>query len=1273
MKTEKTLELFHKNNTVHIYVSKKENSGVLLAADNFIRDLQLVFGCEAVITGQIDNSQIIIGTIGVCKELSEHISEKKLSVDNIKTTDGTYHQEAYLQEVREDTFYIIGADRRGTIFGIYDICEQIGVSPWYYWADIPVKRKDSFHLPAEYIKADWPSVKYRGIFINDEEELNDWSKLHTPDGTIGPVTYGRLFELLLRLKANYIWPAMHVNYFNENKENGALAERMGVVVGTSHCDMLLRSNQNEWQPWITKKGYTDAVYDYSIEGRNREILKEYWRESVEQNKDYEVSFTMGMRGIHDSGFHTKAIDEDQNLTPEEKKAAKVALLGQVIIDQRQILKEVLGEEKGEKALQTFVPYKEVLDLYNQGLEVPEDLTLIWANDNFGHMRRYPNEAEKQRKGGNGLYFHSSYWAAPGTAMSYLFINSIPLAQTGNELRKAYETGIRNIWVLNVGGLKPVEQDMEFFLRYGWEAGKDSEILRDAGKFTEEWINRNFSGNHGAEAAKLYTTFAQVTNVRKIEHMKSGIFSQTGYGDEAGRRLQELEDIFRRGNAILNSLPEEEKAGFFQLFLMKIHASYYTNHEYYYGDRSALSYDRGNMQAADRYTALSARMTELKRQMLYFYDKKMSEGKWEGILTPESFPPPAAAMYPARKPALKIEGSSLRVDLWNDEEALSFSPHGQNQKWIELGNQGEGKIPYVIRAEENMKWISISEIEGILQTEKRILIAVTEPDKYAGMQGRIIVEDLRNGKEIPITVQIEDKLQLPENFTGYIEADGYLSIPAEGYQKSVKDKSKDTNSPDSSWVAVPGMGRYEGAAMMAWTKASAASDVTASAVKESENTPPQEDKPSLKEKPSLKDNLSQENNPPRENNSSQEDNCSLKDNPPQENNPSLKDNPRLEYNIYLKTSGAHVLEIYRFLTLDSLGQIRFCVGLDDDEPILVETETRDEWTGNWQESVFNNGEKLYVNLPYLTAGAHTLKLYMLDNFVTISKLVLYTGNRKSTNLGPKISGVSGTFVAESGMEAPRVDWNQLDEISREFYHTAAEEVPHLNVLYATRDFFENYVDQIFIKYLDRPQTVLGAKRYEQLGKDGGRKDMLAAFGTGRFLQEKGIIAIEAEYALENSENAYLTAGKDDKQLLWSHLQAETNGRTGLAMQVAAPGLFWEEAETAPGMHYKIQINTPGVYQIWLLLRHYNDKSDSCYFSLDGKVQPVSEQYSKGKLHTYNTSQVYYWCSISHLDFSEGEHIFGILARKSELRIDRIYISSGQELPPLDADWIDSKRG
>lgn len=286
-------------------------------------------------------------------------------------------------------------------------------------------------------------MQYRGIFLNDEEELDAWAKLHTADGAIGPATYCRIFELILRLKGNYIWPAMHVNAFNADPENGRLADEMGVVVGTSHCDMLLRSNQHEFDPWVEKKGYHELLYDYSLPGQ-RSRLREYWRESVEQNASYEVSFTLGMRGIHDSGFRTRAIDEDASLSEEEKRTARVRLLEEVIRDQREIIRTTLHHARADEALQVFIPYKEVLPLYDAGLELPDDVTVMWTNDNFGHIRRYPSERERRRRGGHALYFHSSYWApAP---LSYLFINSIPLAQTGCELRKAYREGIRKIWV-----------------------------------------------------------------------------------------------------------------------------------------------------------------------------------------------------------------------------------------------------------------------------------------------------------------------------------------------------------------------------------------------------------------------------------------------------------------------------------------------------------------------------------------------------------------------------------------------------------------------------------------------------------------------------------------------------------------------------------------------------------------------------------------------------------------------------------------------------------
>jgi hypothetical protein len=273
-------------------------------------------------------------------------------------------------------------------------------------------------------------------------------------------------------------------------------------------------------------------------------------------------------------------------------------------------------------------------------------------------------------------------------------------------------------------------------------------------------------------------------VRKIEHMNSDVFTQTVLGDEAGRRLMKLEDIFRRGNVILDSLPLEERSAFFQLFLMKIHASYYTNHEFYYADRSHLAYERGNMQAADKYAELSGKMQDYKRRMLHFYNYIMSEGKWEGILTPESFPPPPTAMYPARKPALRISGSGARVDLWNNDVVLSFSAYGRAQKWIELGNQGAGCLPYSIEIAEGTDWITLSDSEGTIHTEKRIPVSVLNPAKHAGKRGVINVHDHRDGSVIPVKVQIEQCAELPEGISGYIEADGYVSIPAAGYDWNI---------------------------------------------------------------------------------------------------------------------------------------------------------------------------------------------------------------------------------------------------------------------------------------------------------------------------------------------------------------------------------------------------------------------------------------------------------------------------------------------------------
>ena len=557
----------------------REPDAVKIAAENLKADLVKVFGRHVSESEGTDGARIRIHTLELLKTPEETQVPQMPQAESagiggsgevpdaclkgLCDESGSRRKEAYSLWVQEGVLYITGTDRRGTVYGIYDLCERIGVSPWYFWADVPVKKKEEYLLPEGYGYQDYPSVEYRGIFINDEEELEAWAKSHMEEKSIGVRTYEKVFELLLRLKGNYIWPAMHVNSFNVKRENGALAEKMGIVVGTSHCDMLMRSNNREWKPWLAKKGYEGVKYDYSLPGRNREILQEYWRESVEQNREFEVCYTLGMRGIHDSGFETENL---KGLSGEELKAAKIRLLQQVMTDQQRILRETLGRE----TMMTFVPYKEVLPLYDGGLEVPEDITLVWSNDNYGYIRRYPSEQEKKRKGGNGIYYHNSYWAPPG--MSYVFLCSIPLAHTANELRKAYAEGVRKLWVINTGAMKPLEQEIEFFLRLGWEIGRDdvenpkSCLTADVDAYVEDWIDRNFSGGCGRETAKLLNDFSQLTNVRKLEMMDYDAFSQTAYGDEAVVRIHAYERLFEQGNRIYGGLPEEEKAAFFQLVL-----------------------------------------------------------------------------------------------------------------------------------------------------------------------------------------------------------------------------------------------------------------------------------------------------------------------------------------------------------------------------------------------------------------------------------------------------------------------------------------------------------------------------------------------------------------------------------------------------------------------------------------------------------------------------------------------------------------------------------
>lgn len=1175
------LELAMKGGLTRLACSQSESPAVCRALENLTRDLKKVAEARISVGHDAAEAQIVIGTIG-SPLLTRAVAEGGLDLSPLSDEAGAPIWEAFVIQVVREQLFIVGADRRGTVFGIYEFCETIGVSPWWWFGDVPVRRRDRIAVRRDARYSDHPSVKYRGIFVNDEEELDNWARAHTVDGTIGPELYERIFELILRLGGNYIWPAMHVGGFNLDPENGRLADEMGLVVGSSHCDMLLRSNEREFDPWSEQRE-EPVTYDYSISGRNRDELLDYWRGSVRQNGSYEVSWTVGMRGIHDSGFITSRIDADEHLSAAEKHAARVDLLGRVIHDQRALLGDELGERGGD-CLQIFIPYKEVLPIYDTGLDLPDDITVVWANDNFGYVRRFPSGEELKRPGGHGLYYHSSYWSVP--PRSYLATSSTPLALARHELGKSWEHGIRTLWTNNVGAIKRRELEMEFFLRYAWQVGKETTTASVEG-FVEQWVDAMFSGDHGKHTGEIYAHYSRLNNQRKHEHLAARTFSQTAYGDEAGRRLAGLRDLYNQTNQIMEALPEDERDSFFQLFALRIHMAYLVNAEFYYADRSTLAFDQGRPAAADDYLALARRFREQSRTVVHFYNHEMSAGKWRGVFSPEQAPPPAMAQYPAGTPALRIGEPGLGIAVWGTDTAgprpLRFSSADTSLKWIDIFTTGARDVIFEVTAND---WIQLSEMTGVLHSDRRIFIRIPDMDRAAGREGTITVRAADESVEIPVVV--EPPMMIPSGFSGALEADGCVSL-----DPGRPDSRRET--ADAHWRAIEWLGRDGSTAVEARGGSGA----------------------------------------------------------------------RLDFNLLLATPGAHVLELHRLPTLDSTGDIRVGVSVDDAPPVVVESPTTDEYRGVWSDAVLDNVERLRIRLPFLPAGAHTLRIHSIDEHVTLSKLVIYTEELRETNLGPPFSRhTERDPEMPSEPDPAAVDRNALESVCRRIYRTAPAQVPAPPVIYAGVEYWTDPKGGTLRRAVRRPQQ---SGPPWAVTREDGRKNLVARLADGIVEQRAGTIAIDAATCLIDTARHWRSPSLDAEPVGWRHTQAETYGRTGLAMHVDAPGRAWEDPAHAPGMHFTVNIDEGGRHRVWLLIKLSHTADDSCWLALDGTPQPVSEQHAQGALFGWDTTEQWHWSVLSDIDLSPGRHTLSILAREAGLRIARIYLTHGDELPPGDSAW------
>lgn len=599
----------NKNSKVSIYMDNKDYRGVSYAVNALTKDIEKVSGSKSVITSdenkalamnsQVDKEKanIIIGTIGHSAAIDRLIKQKRINANLLK---GKW--EKYIITIVDGQLVIAGSDRRGTIYGIYELSQQLGVSPWYDWADVPIEHHDSIYVNKGIYTDGEPAVKYRGIFLNDEAPcLTSWVK-NTYGTKYGDHRfYQRVFELVLRLKGNMMWPAMWGwSFYADDPENEKTADDMGVVMSTSHHEPMARNhqeyarNRKGWGPWNYQK--------------NKSGLQKFFREGIERMKGTEQIVTIGMRG-----------DGDEAMSEE----ADTKLMTNIINDQRKIIADITGKKVSETP-QVWALYKEVLDYYDKGMKVPDDVTLLLCDDNWGNVRRVPNAKERQHKGGWGLYYHVDYVGAPRNSK---MLNVTPVQNPWEQLTLAYENGINRLWILNVGDLKPMEYPISQFMDIAWNPQKYS--VENITGHTKDWCAQQFGEQQAGEAARILNLICKYNGRCTPEMLNKDTYDvKNGEWQTVINQYLQLEtDALRQ----YNSLPAAYHDAYRQIILFPIEVMSNLHQMYYAQAMNNRLYEQGNPKA-NEWAEECQKLFKRDSLLCYDYNHKMSNGKWNGMMT-----------------------------------------------------------------------------------------------------------------------------------------------------------------------------------------------------------------------------------------------------------------------------------------------------------------------------------------------------------------------------------------------------------------------------------------------------------------------------------------------------------------------------------------------------------------------------------------------------------------------------------------------------------------
>ena len=548
---------------------------------------------------------VVAGTLGHSKLAEWIVERQKIDVTAIHgkwesfiittTTHPKYHTPLLL---------VIGSDRRGTAYGLTSLSEAIGVSPWYWWADVAPKHKPALYLEPGTFLQEEPSVQYRGIFINDER-FGGWAQwaeqtYEKETGKVGPKTYQKVFELLLRLKANYLWPAMHpgTQAFNADPENARLADAYAIVMGSSHCEQMLRNNEGEWKAVGT---YGDFNYI-----TNRQAMQQYWEERVRTNGKYENTYTLGLRGIHDYPM------EGANSTAE-----RVSLMQQAIDDQREMLRRNISKPI-EEIPQVLCTYEEVLDAYHNGLQVPDDVTLLWSDDKHGYCRNLSNPSEQQRKGGAGIYYHLSYHGDPA---SWIWLSPLSPAFLSTELTKAYTYGARKIWVFNVGDIKPAEKEISFVMDLAWDIKRWTP--EESHNYIYYWAEKTFGHEAAQEIADVMTGYYQLQAGGKDSHVWFINYSES----QIEQRIAQWRALAAHASDLTKRIPAPLRNAFFELVSYPVCGAAMINEYQLLARRSMVRATHcdsiGALADADRVKQMFTQLNNWTKH----YNEEILDGKW----------------------------------------------------------------------------------------------------------------------------------------------------------------------------------------------------------------------------------------------------------------------------------------------------------------------------------------------------------------------------------------------------------------------------------------------------------------------------------------------------------------------------------------------------------------------------------------------------------------------------------------------------------------------